>query len=143
NKQLTERKKAAPVASPEDKLAMEQPQTQLAKLRAKLNVLEATPIPFTAEELALFRRPESATLASTAGDKKTRPKLPTGASDLILEAQKLFAQHNYEQARAKYLEVLDLDPRNVYTLGNLATSASASSATSVSGRANMIRRSMP
>lgn len=120
-KQLTERKKTAPAPSAEDKLAMEQLQTQLAKLRAKLNVLEATPIPFTPEELALFRRPESATLASTAGDKKTRPKLPTGASDLILEAQKLFAQHNYDQARAKYLEVLDLDPRNVYTLGNLAT----------------------
>jgi Flp pilus assembly protein TadD len=47
--------------------------------------------------------------------------LPNGASDLILEAQKLFAAHNFEQARAKYLEVLELDNRNVYTLGNLAT----------------------
>lgn len=122
NKQLSERKKTATAApSAEDKLALEQLQAQLAKLRAKLNVLEATPIPFTSEELALFRRPETATLASTAGDKKTRPKLPNGASDLIHEAQRLFAQRQYEPARAKYLEVLQLDSRNVYTLGNLAT----------------------
>jgi len=105
----------------ENQIALEQLQTQLAKLRAKVKVLEATPVPFTAEELALFRRPEAASLASTGGDKKTRPKLPEGATDLIADAQRLFTQRNYAEARAKYLEVLQLDSRNVYTLGNLAT----------------------
>ena len=102
----------------ENQLALEQLQTQLAKLRAKVNVLEATPIPFTPEEIALFRRPESAILA---GDKKTHRKLPNGASELIAEAQRLFAKRSYAESREKYLEVLQLDSRNVYTLGNLAT----------------------
>lgn len=105
----------------ENQIALEQLQTQLAKLRAKVNVLEATPIPFTPEEIALFRRPESATLATLAGDKKTRRKLPNGAADLIAEAQRLFAKRSYVESHEKYLEVLQLDSRNVYTLGNLAT----------------------
>ena len=123
NKQMAERKTSTATTNPsaENQLALEQLQAQLAKLRAKVNILEATPVPFASEELALFRRPESATLASTAGDKKTRPKLPNGASDLIAEAQRLFAKRSYAEAREKYLEVLQLDSRNVYTLGNLAT----------------------
>ena len=98
-------------------------QSQLATLRAKVNVLEAQPIPFTPEELALFRRPEVASLASSTGngDKKSKPKLPSGSADLIAEAQKLFSQHHYDEARQKYLDVLKLDPKNVYTLANLAT----------------------
>ena len=97
----------------------EQLQTQLATLRAKMNVLEAQPVPFTPEELALFRSPETAALA--AADRKTQNRLPSGAPELIADAQRLFSAHQYEDAEQKYLEVLKLDPRNVYTLGNLAT----------------------
>jgi Flp pilus assembly protein TadD len=108
-------------ATNNDSPEMELLQGQLATLRAKVNVLEAQPVPFSPEELALFRRPETASLASNTGDKKSRPKLPSGAADLIAEAQRLFSQHNYQEAQAKYQEVLKLDSKNVYTLANLAT----------------------
>jgi Flp pilus assembly protein TadD len=97
----------------------EQLQTQLATLRARMNVLEAQPVPFTPEELALFRKPETATLAVT--DKKSKTKLPSGAAELIADAQRLFAAHKFDEAEQKYQDVLKLDPKNVYTLGNLAT----------------------
>ena len=122
HKQMADAKKSgATVAAASDSPEMELLQGQLATLRAKVNVLEAQPVPFSPEELALFRRPETASLASNAGDKKSRPKLPSGAADLIAEAQQLFTQHHYEEAQAKYQDVLKLDSKNVYTLANLAT----------------------
>ena len=127
NKELAEaRKKIIPVIRSSDINAPEDAellQSQLAALRAKVNVLEAQPIPFTPEELALFRRPETAALASGggAGDKTTKSKLPAEAAGLIAEARQLFTQHQYNEAQAKYMEVLKLDPENVYTLANLAT----------------------
>lgn len=96
--------------------------TQLSALRAKLTVYEAKAIPFSNEELALFRK-AAPTLAST--DPTTRrssviPRPPTGSRELILEAQSQFARGNFKQAEEKYQQVLQRDNRNVYTLANLA-----------------------
>ncbi|MFM2081755.1 MAG: repeat containing protein [Verrucomicrobiota bacterium] len=112
--------KPAAVAANEASSDFGKLEEQLALLRAKVTVLEAQPVAFSAEELALFRKPEAASLAKDSTDKKTK-KLPAAANDLIAEAQRAFNQHNYELARTKYLDVLKLDDKNVYTLGNLAT----------------------
>ncbi|MFM2293823.1 MAG: repeat containing protein [Verrucomicrobiota bacterium] len=93
---------------------------QLAMLRAKVTVLEAQPVAYSAEELALFRKPETASLAKIPADKADK-KLPASANDLIAEAQRAFAKQDFELARTKYLDVLKLDDKSVYTLGNLAT----------------------
>jgi len=48
--------------------------------------------------------------------------LPHGAPELIADAQRLFAAHHLEEAEEKYQESPSkLDPKNVYTLANLAT----------------------
>ena len=95
-------------------------QSQAATLRARLNVLEAKSIPYTAEELALFNKP-AISAATATPDAKAPPSLPHGAPELIADAQRLFAAHHLDEAEEKYQEVLKLDPKNVYTLANLAT----------------------
>ena len=117
----TSDKRKTSSASAEPSADFIQLQSQLSTLRAKLSVLEAQPVPFSSEELALFRKPETASLTKEPVDKKSKTKLPAAANELIAEAQRLFAAHDYEQAEQKYLEVLKLDAKNVYTLGNLAT----------------------
>lgn len=95
---------------------------QLAALRAKLNVYEAKPVPYSAEELALFRR-GAPTLANTdppARKSVSIPKPPAGTGSLVAEAQRHFARGEYAKAEQKYQEVLGKDDRNVYTLANLA-----------------------
>ncbi|MEY4387958.1 MAG: repeat containing protein [Verrucomicrobiota bacterium] len=95
---------------------------QLSSLRAKIDVYEAKPIPYSATELALFRR-TTPTLASTdAAVRKSSniPKPPPGSSSLILEAQRSFARGDFKMAEEKYQQVLRRDMSNVYTLANLA-----------------------
>jgi len=95
--------------------------TQLEILRARLEVFEARQVPYTEEELALFK-PSSIKLAAEnpkVGNKSVR-ELPKGAGPLVADAQRAFAAQRYDEAEQKYLQVLQLDGKNVYTLGNLA-----------------------
>jgi len=94
---------------------------QIAALRARLEVFEARQVPYSAEELALFKAPEPK-LASTepnAGKKSPRA-LPAGAASLVLEAQRYFADKRLDKAEEKYIQVLHQDEKNVYLLANLA-----------------------
>lgn len=94
---------------------------QLAAVRAKLDVYETKLVPYSPEELALFRQPVK--LASTdqpARKSNTIPKPPAGARDLVIEAQRLFARGDFAEAELKYLELLKKDEKNLYTLANLA-----------------------
>ena len=95
---------------------------QLEILRARLEVLEARQVPYTEEELALFK-PSATKLASENSKswKKSVKELPEGAGPLLAEAQRAFADQSFEEAQQKYLQVLKLEERNVFTLANLAT----------------------
>ena len=95
---------------------------QLAALRARLNVYEAKPVPYSAEELALFRQ-SPARLASTdqpVHKSSSIPKPPPGMGALVVEAQRHFARGEFVLAEKKYQQVLVKDSKNVYTLANLA-----------------------
>ena len=94
---------------------------QLATLRARLHVFEARPVPYTAEELALFKQPP-AKLAATdpKAGKKSVNELPAGSAKLVAEAQRYFSARQFDKAEEKYLQVLRQDQNNVYTLANLA-----------------------
>lgn len=92
---------------------------QLEVLRTRLAVLDAQKIPYTAEELALFKRPEGR-IADAKSAKAPASALPAGAMTLIAEAQRDFSARHYEQAEEKYRKVLSQDENNVYTLANLA-----------------------
>ena len=84
-------------------------------LRARLAALEAKPVPFTPEELALLRRPATNPLAQVDG------QVANDARQLAAAAQRAFADHDFDTAHEKYLAVLQLDPKSVFALGNLAT----------------------
>ena len=94
---------------------------QLEILRARLEVFEARQVPYTEEELALFKASATKLAAENPkAGKKSVKELPEGAGPLVAEAQRAFVAQRYEEAEQKYLQVLRLDEKNVYTLGNLA-----------------------
>jgi tetratricopeptide (TPR) repeat protein len=111
------RERAATTGSDEVKTELLAVQTKMATLQAQLDVLQAKAIPYSEEELALFKKPE----VPAATTKKSSGKLPAGGIELVAEAQRLFAAHKLDEAEQKYLQVLKLDPDNVFTLANLAT----------------------
>jgi Flp pilus assembly protein TadD/tetrahydromethanopterin S-methyltransferase subunit G len=93
----------------------------ITALRARLEVFEARAVPYTAEELALFK-PSPAQLATAdpnAGKKPVR-ELPADARSLVVDAQRHFSAREFDKAESKYLEILRQDDKNVYTLANLA-----------------------
>jgi tetratricopeptide (TPR) repeat protein len=102
------------VASQVDQLAEE-----LETLRARLDVYESKAVPYSPEELALFRKPEVAVNDPHQGEKSVR-ELPAGTVELVAAAQRDFSERSYAQAEQKYLEVLKHDSKNANTLANLA-----------------------
>ena len=93
---------------------------ELETLRARLDIYESKPVPYTKEELALFQKPQSPAADPHAGEKSVR-ELPAGTVELVAEAQRDFSEKSYEQAEQKYQQVLQRDDKNVDTLANLAT----------------------
>ena len=100
---------------------VEELEGQLATMRARLEILEARQVPYSAEELALLRTP-SAKLADPPPNtgKKSVKALPPGSGPLVAEAQNYFAAKQYAKAEAIYTQLLGQDPRNVAVLANLA-----------------------
>lgn len=96
-------------------------QNQLAAAHMRLEILDARAVPYSAEELALLKTtaPQLTAPDAKPGRKSIR-ELPPGAATLVAEAQRCFAAKQYDKAEAAYLQVLQQDPKNVPTLGNLA-----------------------
>jgi Flp pilus assembly protein TadD len=116
NRQLAARPTATTAAQADDLAA------QLNALRARLDVYEAKPVPYSAEELALFRTGPSRLAAADRPSRTSTsiPKPPQGTTTLVAEAQRFFSRGDFSHAEQKYKEVLSKDQRNVYTLANLA-----------------------
>ena len=96
---------------------------EILALRSRLEVFEARRVPYTAEELALFNKPEPQLAAKDPGPKpgkKSARDLPPGSTALIAEAQKYFSAKQFDKAEQNYLKVLSRDQTNVPTLANLA-----------------------
>lgn len=64
--------------------------------------------------------PEAEPSTNAPARRRTLRDLPPGAGVLATEAQRHFARRQLPEAEAKYLEILRLDERNVFTLANLA-----------------------
>jgi Flp pilus assembly protein TadD/predicted nucleic acid-binding Zn-ribbon protein len=99
----------------------EQSKSEFNTLRARLDVFEARKVPYSPEELALFKQPP-VTIAAAADKpaKKTARELPRNAVQLLTEAERAFKAKRYEEAEQKYQEALRIDDKNVFTLANLA-----------------------
>lgn len=89
---------------------------QLHTLQTRLAVVEAQRVPYTTEELALFRQPapepNPVPPANAAG-----PAEPTA---LMATANGYFAAHEYTQAAGGYQSILQHDENNGLALANLA-----------------------
>ena len=115
NKELYSRKGKAAAAR------MAEVESELATLRARLEVYEARQVPYTSEELALLNQPPAkpAPVERKAG-KAPLKELPPGTVALVAEAQRHYANKQYDKAEETYLKVLQQDKNNVPTLANLA-----------------------
>jgi tetratricopeptide (TPR) repeat protein len=115
NKQLYDNK------SRTESVQKKQRDEELTILRARLEVFESRKVPYTPEELALFKQPP---VGVTKPDPKTAKKasreFPRGAEPLLAQAERAFAQRRFEEAEQAYLKVLERDDKNVFTLANLA-----------------------
>lgn len=89
-------------------------------LRARLAVDEAQPVPYSADELAMFKQPAPLP-ANPDAEKKSVKELPEGSAELVAEAQNYFAARQFDQAEAAYLKILQHDQNNGLALANLAT----------------------
>ena len=99
---------------------------EITWLKSQLAVLQAQQVPYTEEELALFKEPSAVedTMNQQVSREDARRQglmsLPAGASKLITEAQRAFVQGNLGEAESLYREVLALDEDNVFSISNLA-----------------------
>jgi len=93
---------------------------QVDTLRARLAVDEAQTIPYTPEELALFKQSAPQLTANPDAEKKSVREMPTGAASLVAEAQNYFSARQYGKAEADYQEILQQDQNNGLALANLA-----------------------
>jgi hypothetical protein len=115
NKELSGRKSKATTAR------VAELEKQLSMVRARLEVYEARQVPYTPEELALFKEPEpKLAQADRKGGKKSVKELPPGTVAMVAEAQSLYANRQLDKAEEKYIQVLQQDNKNVPTLANLA-----------------------
>jgi len=99
-------------------------ETQVTALRARLDTLEAHKVDYSAEELALFKPPETE-LSTPDGKSDSKPAraardFPAGSAALVSQAQTYFAAQQFDKAEAAYRQVLQLDRKNVPALANLA-----------------------
>jgi len=96
---------------------------ELESALARLEVYEAQQVPYTPEELALFKQPDlKAALATEAAPPPKKPvELPPGAGPLFSEAERAIDDARFEEAEKKLLDVLRQDERNVTILAKLAS----------------------
>ena len=92
---------------------------EMQTLRARLAVDEAKGVPYSPEELALFR--ETPPKPSTAETTHSIHELPSGTAELVASAQRHFSNHEYDEAEADYRKILERDQNNGLVLANLAT----------------------
>jgi Flp pilus assembly protein TadD len=96
-------------------------ETELAGLRARLSVYETKKVPYTSEELALFRTPETRLAQNEpAAARKSVAQVPSGMAVLAAEAQRHFQARQYDKAEEAYGQMLRRDQKSVYVLANLA-----------------------
>ncbi|HEY0454864.1 MAG TPA: tetratricopeptide repeat protein, partial [Verrucomicrobiae bacterium] len=92
-------------------------QRQLEIARARLEVYESNPVPYTPEELAFFKKAETtATQVETNALKKAPFELPAGAGPIFQEARVDLENSKYEDAERKFAQILRQDEKNATLL---------------------------
>jgi tetratricopeptide (TPR) repeat protein len=92
---------------------------EMNTLRARLGVDESQVVPYTPDELALFKQSEPK-LADPDAEKKSISELPGGSAELVAEAQNYYAAGKFDKAEDDYQKILQHDENNGLALANLA-----------------------
>ena len=98
---------------------------EVEQLQARLAVLEAQAVPYTAQELALLKQSQTpaASLPAPAEHKHvvhSSKDLPPGAGPLMADAMRAVMERDFAGAEQKCQEILRQDENNVYVLAYLA-----------------------
>ncbi len=93
---------------------------QLASLHARIEVLEARQVPYTEEEMALFKAPANALVASAHVSRRSIKDLPPANARLVAEADRLMVSGQLDKAEGVCLDLLKLDEKDIVVLGKLA-----------------------
>lgn len=101
--------------------SVEELQNELATVRARLEVLEAKKVPYSAEELALFKQPENKLPSSeaTTGRGSVR-ELSPGSAKLVAEARAYFSAGQFDKAEQTYAQVVERDQKSPPALTDMA-----------------------
>ena len=100
---------------------------EVEQLRARLKVLEAAAVPYTAEELAVLKSSPARLAAPPVAAKAPASKahsvadLSAAARTMMQDADRDVMARRYDDAEKKYLEVLQQDGNNIYVLFNLGS----------------------
>ena len=92
---------------------------ELARLRARVAVLEAPAVPFSSEELALLNK-TAAPAGKVSPPQRPPAKLSKAAAAQMADAQKFVAAGKLDKAEECLLRVLKENDQDVALLGNLA-----------------------
>ena len=87
-------------------------------LRARLAVAEAKPVPYSARNWRCSGKRRRSRIPRT---KRSIHELPSGTAELVVSAQRHFANQEFDAAEADYQQILEHDQNNGLVLANLAT----------------------
>ncbi len=90
-------------------------QAEADRLKARLAVYEAQKVPYSVEELVLFRMSQGVESSDAA-----KPAPPPGVGPLVAQAERQFQQGEFSKAESTLKEMLKADGSNAFTLANLA-----------------------
>ena len=90
---------------------------EVETLRARIAVDESKPVPYSAEELVLFKQ----SAPGIEPVSRSLKELPAGTAQLVASAQQHFSKQEFNEAEADYRKILDRDQNNGLALANLAT----------------------
>ena len=102
---------------------LEEAGRQLDALRARIDILEAQPVPYTPEELALLSKGNGTMLVAAVhrSGRQSVKELPAEAIALIADAKRDVANQDYAAAEEKYSKILKMDVKNPALLTDLAS----------------------
>lgn len=92
---------------------------EVAQMKARLAMLEARRVPYSPEELALFKVPEVSVSTNTTA--RTGGGLSRDTALLVVEAEKDLRAGRFAEAERKYQQALASDQNNVALLSSLAS----------------------
>ena len=97
-------------------------ESQVASLRARIDVLEARAVPYTPEELALMKQPDPKPPATPVkASEKPLSELSPGQALLVSQAKDYYQAGDFDKAETCYAQVARQSPKNVPVLTDLAS----------------------